>query len=101
MLIWSRRAVRVLGVWIHPSARGPVDRPFDRLRVRVDQQLRRVEAETVIGRVGAVEPVAVAPARADLGHVAVPVERVALGQLDAGLRSSIIEQAQLDLLGVL
>ena len=57
----------------------------DRLRVGVDQELVVVEAVALGGRVGAVDAVAVALARADARQVAVPVERGALADLDAGL----------------
>ena len=43
----------------------PQHRPLDRLRVRVDQQLVRVEPVPPLGSPGAVDPVAVALARAD------------------------------------
>ena len=63
-----------------------VDRALDRLRVRVDQQLRRVEARARLGLVRPVHAVAVALAGPDAGQVAVPVERGALGQLDRASR---------------
>ena len=61
----------------------PLDAALDRLRVRVEQQLVRVEAVPVVGLVGAVDAVAVALAGADARQVAVPVVRGALGDLDA------------------
>ena len=59
--------------------RVPVDAALDRLGVRVDQQLGRVEAVALLGVVGAVDAVAVALAGADARQVAVPVVRGALG----------------------
>ena len=58
------------------------DRPVDRLRVRVQQQLGGVEAMAALRVVGPVDAVAVALAGVHAGQVAVPVERGALGQLD-------------------
>ena len=66
-------------------ARSQCDRALDRLRVRVDQELRRVEAVALLGRPGAVDAVAVALPGPDPGQVAVPVERRPLGQLEARL----------------
>ncbi len=77
------------------------DRPLDRLGVRVDQELRRVEAVAVAGVVRPVDAVAVALARSDARHVAVPVEGRALGQLDPCLDVPLVEQAELDPLRVL
>src|SRR5206468_3771351 len=81
---------------------GPVeqDRALDRLGVGIDQQLGRVEAMALIGRVRAVDAVAVALAGPDAGQVAVPVEGGALSDLGAFLGVAL-EQAQLDALGVL
>ena len=79
----------------------PVDRPIDRLRVRVDQELRRVEAPAGLRIVGAVDAVAVTLAGADPREVAVPVERGALAELDAFLDAALAEEAQLDALRVL
>ena len=60
----------------------PVDSAVDRLRIRVDQQLRRVEALAGLGLVRPVHAVAVALPGPDARQVAVPVERGALVQLD-------------------
>ena len=79
----------------------PEDRALDRLRVRVDQQLGGVEAVTLLGRPGTVDAVAVALPGPDPRQVAVPVERRALRQLVAGLAIVLVEEAELDLLGVL
>ena len=57
------------------ARRIPVDLAVDRLRVRVDQQLGRVEPQPVAWLVRSVDPVAVAGARTDVGDEAVPVVR--------------------------
>ena len=57
--------------------------PRDRLGVGVDEQLVPVEAVSVLGLVGAVDPVAVEGARAHVGEVGVPDPVGRLGQLDA------------------
>ena len=79
----------------------PAHLALDRLGVRVDQQLVRVEAVAGARVVRAVDAVAVALAGADAGQVDVPVERGALGELDALLGVVVVEQAQLDPLRVL
>src|SRR5207248_931482 len=82
-------------------AGGVVDRAVDRLRVRVDQQLRRVEAPALLGCVGTVDPVRVTRARTGAGDVAVPVERGPLRHPDALLAAAVLAvEAQLDALGV-
>ena len=63
-----------------------VDRALDRLRVRVDEELRRVEAVARGRVVGAVHAVAVALPGADAGQVAVPVERRPLGRRGSASR---------------
>ena len=96
-----------VGVWparrdVRQRARNPmVDRAVDRLRVRVDQELRRVEAVTALGCPGAVHAVGVPLARPDPGEVAVPDVSRALFQRHAGLAVLVVEQAELDALGVL
>ena len=77
----------------------PLDLALERLGVGVEQQLGRVAAVAVLGRVGAVDAEAVALARADVGEVAVPAEGRRLGQVDARLGAVLVEQAQLDALG--
>src|SRR5439155_4600888 len=77
------------------------DRTFDRLRVRVEQELRRVEPVPPFGRVGAVHPEAVALARADAREVAVPGVRGALRERNPRLVVRLVEQAQLHPLRVL
>ena len=73
----------------------PGDPAVDRLRVRVEQQLARV-APVAAGRVvGPVHAVAVALARHDPRQVAVPDQRLALGEVVAGLDAVVVEQAQL------
>ena len=78
-----------------------VDVAVDRVRVRVDQELGRVEAQPGLRLVRPVDAVAVALPGPDARQVAVPVERVALGQLDARLCPVVVEEAQLDSFGVL
>ena len=63
----------------------PADRAFDRLRVRIDQELVRVEAAARRRVVRAVHAIAVQLARADVRQVAVPVEGGALDERDARL----------------
>ena len=75
--------------------------PVDRLRVRVDEELRRVEAVALLRRPRPVHPIAVPLTGPDPGDVAVPVVRRPLGQLDAGLAALVVEQAELDPLRVL
>ena len=53
----------------------PVDDPLDGFRIRVDQQLCRVEAVPLRWVVGAPDPVAVALTRSDAGEVAMPIPR--------------------------
>src|SRR4051812_6553461 len=77
-----------------------LDRSFDRLRVRVDQQLRRVEPLPLLRRVGAVDAVAVALPGTHTGQVAVPVQRRPLYDLHLLLLVGF-EQAEHDALGVL
>ena len=83
------------------AALDPADRPLDRLRVRVDQQLVRVEPVTLLRRPGPVDAVPVALARPDAGQVAVPVVSRHARQLVAGLDVGLVEEAQLDSLRVL
>ena len=73
-----------------------------RARVRVEQQLVRVETMPLVGVIGPVRAIAVDRPRPEVGHVAVPDLVPVLGQLDARrLRlARRIEQAQLDLGGV-
>src|SRR6185437_12159565 len=77
----------------------PLDVPVDRLRVRVEQQLRRVAAQPGRRLVRAVHPVAVPLAGADPGQVAVPDQPVALRKVDPLLLPVLVEQAQLDAVG--
>ena len=79
----------------------PEHRALDRLRVGVDQELVGVEAVALLGRPGPVDAVAVALARADAGQIPVPVVRRVARELDPGLDVVVVEQAQLDALGVL
>ena len=77
----------------------PVDAALDRLRVGVEQQLRRIAAVPGGWIVGPVHPVAVALARPHAGQVTVPDEPVHLAQRQPGLGAVVAEQAQLDLIG--
>jgi hypothetical protein len=77
------------------------DRAFDCLRIRIDQELRRVEAVTACRRPRTVDAVAVALPGADPRHVGVPVERGALGELQPHLAVVVVEQAELHPLRVL
>ena len=79
----------------------PAHLALDRLGVRIDQELRGVEAMAGARVVGPVDAVAVALAGADARQVDVPVERGALGDLDPLLDVVVVEQAQLDPLRVL
>jgi hypothetical protein len=84
------------------EARGvPVDLAGDRLRVGVEEQLRRVAPQAVGGIPGPVDPVAVALTRADVGQVGVPAVAVDLAQLDLdlGVVAVVAEQAELDTFG--
>ena len=74
---------------------------LDRLRVRVDQQLVRVEAMPLLRRPPPVDAVAVPLPRPDPRQVAVPVERGALGERVTRLTVGLVEEAELDLLRVL
>ena len=94
----ARRRVR----HVREHARAlPADLALDRLGVRVDQQLGRVEAVAGARVVRAVHAVAVALAGADARQVDVPVERGALADLDPLLDVLVVEQAQLHPLRVL
>ena len=95
------RVRRVVGRVGQHVGRIPVDAAFDRLGVGIDEQLDRVEAVALLGRVAAVHAVAVALAGADARQVAVPVVSRALDHVDALLGPVLGEQAQLDVLGVL
>src|SRR5206468_11453188 len=71
-----------------------VDRTFDRLRVRVEQELARVEAMSFSRRPWPVHPVRVALPRSDARDVAVPVERSALAQVEALLVAVVVERSE-------
>ena len=79
----------------------PVDPALDRLGIRVDQQLCRVEAETPLGCVRPVDAVAVPLARPHSRQEAMPVECSAPWKDVPDLRTVRREQAELDPLGVL
>ncbi len=84
---------RVEVVAVHLLA--PGDRSADRLRVRVEQQLRGVAPLAALGRVGAVRAEAVPLPGHDAGHVRVPHERVTLPQFHRRLRAVVVQQTQL------
>ncbi len=77
----------------------PVELARGRLRVRVEQHLVGVAAQTVLGVVRPRDAVAVPLARLDLRQVRVPHVRVDVAQGDALFGAVLGEQAQLDLLG--
>ncbi len=95
------RRLGVVGDVRQRAALLPLHLPVDRLRVRVDQELVRVEAVPALRVVGPMDAVAVALAGTDTGQIAVPVERGALDDLDALLVVVGVVQAQLHALGVL
>ncbi len=74
----------------------------DRLCIRVEQQLVRVEALALLGLVGAVDAVAVELAGFQSRHVAVPDEVGALAQLQPRdfAPAGLVEEAELDALGM-
>jgi hypothetical protein len=80
----------------------PLHAPDDAARIGVDQQLVRIEAVPLLRLVGPVHAIAVELAGAQLRQVAVPDEIGALAQRDALhlALAGLLEQAQLDLLGV-
>src|SRR5262249_44995177 len=78
-----------------------VDAALDRLAVRVEQQLARVEPRAGRRVVRAVDAVAIALAGPDARQVAVPVVGRAVGHLDPLLPLVGVEEAELDALGVL
>ena len=107
----ARRIVRI-GNELLPAAPhrvgkeivAPLDRPGDRPRVRVDQQLRGVEAVPQLRLVRPVHAVAVELARRRVGEVAVPHLIGALGEADLrGLHRVVgrAEEAELHCGGVL
>ncbi len=73
----------------------PADRAADRLRVRVEQQLRGVAAQAASGVVRAVHPEPVALSGHHARHIRVPHERVALAQFHRRLRAVVVQQTQL------
>ena len=84
---------------VREAGRLPVDRSLDRLGVGIDDELSRIEAQTDVGRPFAVDAVAVALAGPDVGQEGVPAVGVDLVEMDAPLRSVIIEQAELHAMG--
>ena len=97
------RQVVLLGADGVAEARGiPLQLAVMRARVRIEQQLVRIEAMTGRRLVRPVHAIAVQRRRTDAGHVAVPDLVGVLGQLDP-LQLAVarrVEQADLDLGGV-
>ena len=78
----------------------PADVAADRLRIRLEHDLVRIEPESARGIVGTVNPVAVELSRQDPGHVSVPDEVGLLRQRDSCRLSGAvrgIEQAEFHL----
>jgi len=79
----------------------PFDFAFDGSRVRVEQQLGRIEEEALGRAPRAVDAVAVPLAGTNVGDVAVMRERGYLFEPNAPLGVLSIEEAKLDSIGVL
>jgi hypothetical protein len=82
----------------------PLDRARERLRVWIDQQLRRIEAVALCRIVGAVDAIAVELSGPDIGEIAMPYLIRPLTQPDLlGLDPVVLtlEEAQLHTGGVL
>ena len=90
--------LRVVVEAIAETGLRPVDLPVHGLGVGVQQQLGGVAPLALRRVIGSVHPVAVQLSRLNALEIAVPDERVDLGQLDAGLLRSV-EQAELDVFG--
>ena len=89
------RIVEVVAVQAGVAVKGTAER----LAVRVEQQFGRVAAQAVLGLVGAVDAVAVALTGRHAQEVAVPDTAVDLGQFDATLHPSLVDEAELDPVG--
>ena len=110
-LLAGDQAARHLGRGVHGRGRVAVgsrvgqdlraggDRPSQRLRVRVEEQFRRVAAQPAGWVVGAGDPVAIPLAHLDAWHEAVPDSRIKITQRNPVLGARLIEQAQVDALG--
>src|SRR5262249_53893309 len=74
--------------------------PVERARIRIDQELVRIEPVTLLRRIEAMHAIAVAPASRDAGDIAVPEIACAFGKREPRdfLRSGVVEEAELDLL---
>ncbi len=100
-LVDAKVGVRARVGDVRQRVRAPVvDRALDRLRVRVDQELRGVEPLPLLGAVRAVDAERVPRSRPDVRQKPVPVECRALAQFDPRLAVVLVE-AELDALGVL
>jgi hypothetical protein len=89
----------------HPVAKvgiAPAERSRQDLRVRVEQELVRVESVAALGVVGSVDPVAVELSRTRVGEIAVPGLIGVFGERNAVQLTppAWIEEAEFDLLGV-
>src|SRR5215203_2716887 len=74
-----------------------VDLATDGLRVRIEQELRRVAPLTFGRHVRTVDPIAVTLARLDPWQVGMPDVAIDLDELEARLLAVVVDQAQLDL----
>src|SRR5581483_2076904 len=75
----------------------PADRPGDRLRVRVEEELRGIEAMPVRRRVRAVDAIAVELPRTDVRQARVPHELVLLDERNARLLGRVVGREEADL----
>ena len=64
----------------------------DRLGIRIDQQLGRVEPQAPLRRVRSVDPVTVSLTGADLGHIDMPLQRGAVPDVNAPLVAVVINR---------
>ncbi len=101
VLVVGDRAVLVARLVAEDAGALPVDPFLDRARIGVDQQLRRVEAVTLLGGIATVDAVAVALPGPDAGEVRVPVRARARREFMPDLGPVRSEEAELDPLGVL
>ena len=110
-LLADDQAARHLGRGVHGRGRVAVrgreaqdlrpgrDRPSHRLRVRVEEQFRRVAAQSAGRIVGAGDPVAVPLAHLDTWHEAMPDSRIKITQRNPVLGARLVEQAEVNPVG--
>ena len=97
-----RRAVEIvarvfrIGEVVGEDGLVPLPRAVHRLRVRIEQQFRRIAPVSLLGGPRAVHPEPVSLPRAHVGHVAVPAEGGAFRQIHARFTTVLVEQTQLD-----